>query len=332
VSIIGNGLQVGAVVIGRNEGQRLVTCLDSIIGAVKSIVYVDSGSTDDSVENAKLLDVGVVQLDLTTPFTAARARNEGVAYLLKKKPDTKYIQFVDGDCEIQEEWLASAKAFLDNNPRYAVVCGRRRERFPEHSIYNALCDIEWNTPIGDAIACGGDALIRASAFSQIGGFNSVLIAGEEPEMCFRLRQEGWKIFRADEEMTLHDAAMSNFFQWWNRAKRAGYAYALSVDLHGISEEKFRVKELKSIIFWGGVLPVLIILLSFVYFTAIFLVLLYPAQIVRLFIKFKELTVSTKIRFYYALLTVVAKFPQLLGILKFVINKKRGGGVELIEYK
>jgi len=102
-----------------------------------------------------------------------------------------------------------------------VVCGCCRERFPDRSIFNMLCDIEWDTPVGEANACGGDAMMRADAFGQANGYRDDLIAGEEPEICVRLRAVGWKIWRLGEEMTLHDAVMTRFSQWWNRTKLSG---------------------------------------------------------------------------------------------------------------
>ncbi|NES24118.1 MAG: glycosyltransferase family 2 protein, partial [Symploca sp. SIO3E6] len=185
-----NNKQVGLVVIGRNEGERLRQCLLSVTGKVAHIVYVDSGSTDGSVEMARSLGVEVVPLDLSIPFTAARARNEGFAHLLQSYPEIEFVQFVDGDCEIVEGWLVHAQQELESQPEVAVVCGRRRERFPEETIYNKLCDIEWDTPVGEAKACGGDSMMRTKAFQQVEGFNPTLIAGEEPELCVRLRTQG----------------------------------------------------------------------------------------------------------------------------------------------
>lgn len=323
---------VAAVVIGRNEGQRLVACLVSLLNSVERIVYVDSGSSDNSLKKAEELGGECLSLDMDQPFTAARARNEGANYLLQKYPDIKVIQFIDGDCEIQKDWLHKAESFLDENNEYAVVCGRRRERFPERSIYNQLCDIEWNTPSGDAAACGGDALIRADAFRQVNGYRDDLIAGEEPEMCFRLREKGWKIYRLDEEMTLHDAAITKFSQWWNRAKRAGYAYASLSFLHGTSAESFKVKEVVSILLWGGVLPVLVVFLSTLHLGAFFLLLLYPLQICRLTLKFKSLNKPKKVTMSYAVSTVIAKFPQFVGIMKFAVNRLLGDDAHIIEYK
>ena len=65
----------GAVVIGRNEAERLRHCLNSLLGGGLTIVYVDSDSVDGSAALARSLGAEVVQLDLSRPFTAARARN-----------------------------------------------------------------------------------------------------------------------------------------------------------------------------------------------------------------------------------------------------------------
>ena len=153
---------IGAIAIGRNEGARLVQCLDSLQGQVGRIVYVDSGSTDGSVEMARARGVEVVSLDMTQPFTAARARNAGLE-ALRQGDVPAFVQFVDGDCEVRPDWISKAFSFLQENPKMAVVCGRRRERFPDASIYNAHCDREWDTPVGAALACGGDALMRMAA-------------------------------------------------------------------------------------------------------------------------------------------------------------------------
>ena len=136
--------QVGLVAIGRNEGDRLRKCIESVVGQVSKVVYVDSGSTDDSVAMARRYGVTVVELDMTRPFTAARARNEGFRRLREESPELDYVQFVDGDCEVVQGWLEKAALFLDEHQDVVVVCGRRRERFPDRSVYNLLCDMEWD--------------------------------------------------------------------------------------------------------------------------------------------------------------------------------------------
>jgi hypothetical protein len=80
-------------------------------------------------------------------------------------------------------WCDRAREVLQDEPNVAVVCGRRRERFPQASGFNLLCDLEWNTPVGEALACGGDAMMRVKAIQEVTGYNPSLIAGEEPELC-----------------------------------------------------------------------------------------------------------------------------------------------------
>ena len=328
--ILNNNL-VGAVVIGRNEGERLRVCLESIRKQLKYVIYVDSGSTDSSVELAESLGVYVVNLDLTIPFTAARARNEGAKALLKLNPQIEFIQFVDGDCEVQAGWLDQAYVFLKESVDYAIACGRRRERYPDASVLNKLCDIEWNTPIGDTKSCGGDALIRVKAFQQVNGYNESLIAGEEPEMCFRLRQRGWKIRRLDVEMTLHDAAMTRVSQWWKRHKRAGHAYAESYYLHGQSQERFRFKEVRSNVFWSLILPTLLIL-SLLQPLMLWLLLVYPLQIMRLTVRDAKKYFPLSVSLIVASSNVLSKFPQTLGIMTFYKNFLTGKRQKIIEYK
>ncbi len=213
---------VGAVAIARNEGDRLRRCLGSLAGICERVVYVDSGSTDGSLEWARTLDVEVVELDPSKPFSMARARNAGFERLREVRPGLRYVQFVDGDCELAEGWLGKARGWLDLHPETVAVCGRRRERHPERSVYNRLCDLEWNTPVGRARSCGGDVLMRAEALAAAGGYNDALIAGEEPELCLRLRRAGGVIDRIDADMTWHDAAILSFRSWWKRALRGGY--------------------------------------------------------------------------------------------------------------
>lgn len=322
--------ELGVVVIGRNEGQRLARCLQSLAERTDSVVYVDSGSTDGSVALAQSLGVQVLALDLRIPFTAARARNEGFAALLRSEPGLHWVQFVDGDCEVAPRWLATAQPFLQQHADVAVVCGRRRERFARQTPYNLLCDMEWDTPVGEAKACGGDALMRVQAFDAVGGFRPGLIAGEEPELCVRLRAAGWKVWRLDAEMTLHDAAMTRFSQWWRRSQRAGFAYAEGAQLHGGPPERHWVQESRRAWLWGLGVPLVVVLACLVLGAWGLLVLaVYPLQVVRLARRGQR---TPKENWLQAVFLVIGKFPEMLGQLKFWRQHLLAGKSTLIEYK
>ncbi len=321
---------LGAVVIGRNEGERLRRCLASVRESVPLIVYVDSGSSDGSVEAARALGAVVHALDLSRPFTAARARNEGVRRLMQLAPALEFIQFVDGDCEVAPAWVETAQAFLVGQPDVAAVCGRRRERHPERSIYNLLCDIEWDTPIGEAKACGGDVMMRAAAWREVSGYRDELIAGEEPELCVRLRAKGWRIWRLDAEMTLHDAAITRVGQWWKRCQRAGFAYAEGARLHGAPPERHWVRESRSAWLWGAGLPISIALLAVaVGPIAWWALLVYPLQVVRLHARASG---DRRARWARAFFLVAGKFPEAQGQWKAWLAHARRRRTQLIEYK
>jgi hypothetical protein len=325
--------QLGIVAIGRNEGERLRRCLESVIGRAGTVVYVDSNSSDGSVAMAREIGAAVVELDLSTPFTAARARNEGFARLLELDPECAFVQFVDGDCEIVGGWLERASAELAAGEKLAVVCGRRRERHPEASPYNKLCDIEWETPIGEARACGGDAMMRVSAVTEVGGFDASVIAGEEPELCVRLRRAGWKILRVDAEMTLHDAAMTRFGQWWKRMVRGGHAYAQGRAMHGAPPERHWVRENRRIVFWGLILPIAILALAWPTRGLSFLLLgAYAVLGWRTLGHARQRGLSPADTRLYARHMVIGKFAEAQGWLTYWRSRLLGRRTRLIEYK
>ncbi len=317
-------MNVAAIAIGRNEGERLVKCLASL-GDASPVIYVDSGSTDGSIEAAKAAGAEVVSLDMSIPFTAARARNEGLNHLNSLASGAEFVQFIDGDCELREDWIATALEVIRTDGRIAVVCGRRRERFPQTTRWNRLTDAEWDTPVGEAKACGGDALMRRTALDEVGGYPADMIAGEEPEMCFRMRAKGWRILRVDAEMTLHDAALTRFSQWWKRNTRAGHAYAESAHRHGASAEKFRVAEVRRALIWGVGIPALALLGGLLVTPwAIALILAWPLQAVRL----RRRGMSLERAWFLTL----GKVAEAQGVLSFHWNRLRGKKRTLIEYK
>ncbi|MGA2496500.1 MAG: glycosyltransferase family A protein [Tepidisphaeraceae bacterium] len=184
---------LGIVIIGRNEGERLGRCLDSVSGRVDVVVYVDSGSTDGSVELARRFGVEVVELDMSIPFTAARARNEGFARLRKIESELRYVQFVDGDCVMAEGWLEAAESYLVEHPDVAVVCGHLIEGNRCATIYNRLCHLEWQKTPGEIPAAGGIFMVRATLFTQVGGFDPAVMTAEDDELCLRIRRAGGKM-------------------------------------------------------------------------------------------------------------------------------------------
>jgi glycosyltransferase involved in cell wall biosynthesis len=324
-------MKIGIVAIGRNEGERLRACLLSAVSAAVPVAYADSGSRDGSVDLARSLGVPVVELD--APYTAARARNAGFHFLLGRNPDLDAIQFVDGDCAFAEGWLRRAASELDSHPEAGAICGRRRERFPQNSLFNRLCDLEWDGPAGEVDYFGGDVLVRVPAFLGAGGYRGESIAGEEPELSLRLRRQGWKIVRLADGMTWHDADMIHVSQWWRRAVRAGYAYAEGAWLHGREAERHWVRDSLRISFWGIVLPLAAVAVACVYPLGVIPIGAgYPTLFLKIYRRKRSESLSRVDAALYAGNCVAAKFPQALGQIRFLAGAWTGRRSRLIEYK
>jgi hypothetical protein len=275
------------------------------------------------VPAAQTAGADVVALDMALPFTAARARNAGLAALSTDPPD--FVQMVDGDCTVDAGWVAAGLGGFADRPSAAVICGRRRERFPQASVYNAMADHEWNTPVGQARACGGDALMRYGAVMAVGGYRADLIAGEEPELCLRLRAAGAEVWRIDAEMTLHDAAITRMGQWWRRMVRSGHAFAEGTSLHGPGHWG---PETRRALIWGAGLPVVVAAAVAVHPLGWLLALAYPAQIIRL----ARREEFSRAGWIWAAFTVLGRFAEARGALGFYANRLLGRRRALIEYK
>ncbi|MEO0529851.1 MAG: glycosyltransferase [Planctomycetota bacterium] len=329
--------RVGVVVIGRNEGERLRACLASLAPLGLPIVYVDSDSSDGSRDLAADAGATVVSLDSSQPMNASRARREGAERLLADHGSTEFIAFIDGDCTVAPKWITTATDAMSADPSLAAVCGRRRELEPHASMYNLACDHEWDTPVGECDAVGGDSIWRVSAYQQAGGFDPTVPAGEEPELCQRVRQAGWRLQRLDTEMTTHDAAIHRFGPWWKRQLRTGYSGAdVEHRFHlGLFDRLIRGSK-----FWAFTVPQMTVAAmlvagwfggwayaGYVLLTAVGVGMLQTVRIAR-GVAGRPLLDRLKI----ATLTMLAKPAIALGARRYEADRRRGRGAKLLEYK
>lgn len=326
--------KVAIVAIGRNEGERLKLCLRAALREAKIVIYVDSGSTDGSAEFARSVGCQVVELNASQPFSAARARNAGFACVVEQAPDISFVQFVDGDCELEERWIEYAVNALEERADAGVVCGRVREICPEASVYNRLCDLEWRQPVGEVRTSGGRFMARAQAFQQVGGFRPDVIAAEDDEFSIRVRRQGWKILMVDASMASHDAAIAGFGQWWRRNRRMGHAYAQVAALHGAAEERYFVRDRRKILIWGLGLP-LAALTAAPFTRGISLLLalcLYGLQLAHIARGCRERGWTSRDAWAYGFFTVISRFPALQGLVEYYWRRMRRRAMTIIEYK
>lgn len=325
---------LSVVVIGRNEGARLERCLKSVhamnFSGEVEIIYVDSASTDGSPRLASSLGARVLTVHPERP-TAALGRNAGW-----RAARASHVLFLDGDTILDPEFVASALSQLSGE--IAIVWGHRREIHPENSIYNRTLDLDWIYPPGITEFCGGDALMRREALEQVNGFDEKLIAGEEPEMCRRMRALGWKILHIDAPMTGHDLAMTKWSQYWRRATRAGYAYAEVSERFRDSglpfwEEEARRNRSRAILLLaicGAAILAAVVSLSF--WPLLLLVAALGALVLRTAAKTRWKSPSLTTRLLYGIHSHLQQIPIFMGQRQYQADRSAGRVRGLIEYK
>ncbi len=327
---------LSVVIIGRNEGTRLTRCLDSVaalrgIPGLMEVVYADSNSTDGSPELARAAGAKVVVVRPSHP-TAAFGRNAGW-----KAATAPYILFLDGDTIVHPDFAARALEVLQD-PSVAIVWGHRREIHPEASIYNRILDLDWIYPPGETEFCGGDALMRRSELEDVGGYDETLIAGEEPEMCRRIRARGRRILHIDVPMTGHDLAMTAWSQYWKRALRAGYAYAqVSARFRGTADPFWESDRRRNLVRGGSwiAIPLLAIIGAVVvwhWWPLIAAVLLTLALCLRSAWKARWRSGDPVTLILYGCHSQLQQVPILMGQIQYWLDGRSGVRRGLIEYK
>jgi glycosyltransferase involved in cell wall biosynthesis len=328
-------IMIGCVVIGRNEAARLPATLASVSAAGLAMVYVDSGSSDDSVAIAGATGAQVVKLDPARPFTAARARNEGLDALTTAHPDAHHVMFLDGDCRLDADFPAKAAAALDADPDCAIIVGHLHEEQTAPSIYTRLSAIEWSSttgPITDFGNLGGIMLARISDVRAVAGFNAAMIAGEDSELGVRLSLAGKRVVKIDADMATHRADITRFGQWWRRSVRAGQALAHRYGLHGASRLQDCKRAYWSTIIWGGIMPVAAFALAPVtQGLSLLLCAAYGALMIRMTGHFRRQGAGFATAWTAALFGIIAKFANFVGLIRFHIHRARGT-TKLVEYK
>ncbi len=334
----GAEIRVSVVVIGRNEGSRLMACFDaiermSLPASAVEIIYVDSDSVDGSRERAAARGVKVIHVKPQRP-SAALGRNAG-----RREASGEFILFLDGDTEIHPQFVERALVPFDQ-PDVAIVWGHRRESRPEQSVYVRVLDLDWIYPPGDSEFCGGDALVRRSVLEAVHGFDETLIAGEEPEMCRRIRATGGRIVHLDIPMTRHDLAISRFSAYWRRAFRAGHAYAeVAARFRNTPDPLWQRDVCRNQIHGGGLIAGALLCFalllagnSFGQAMAAAMVLAGLALVLRSTARNAWKSDSLSTRFLYAIHSHFQQIPILAGQLSQRWDAYRGLQRRLIEYK
>lgn len=154
------------------------------------IVLVDSASTDRTVEIAKKYPIKILQLKYKSQFSPAAGRFIGFLY-----SRGNYIQFLDGDMVLDENWFKNAVPLLENDEQVAGVVGITTQE--PYNTYHARKLSKWMESLktGEIKYFDGANLCRRSVLQKIGSYNPYLKGHEETEFSLRITKSGYKILR-----------------------------------------------------------------------------------------------------------------------------------------
>ena len=196
---------ISVIVIGKNEGERLVACLRSIQTALNvlahEVVYVDSCSTDQSLQTAKALGARCFLL-------AERKTTAGLGrFVGAKEARGEYLLFLDGDMQLQPGFAEKALMAIAAKG-YDGVCGIREDVYLRGGEVVGRNENYFGcTQERIAPEFGGALMITREALNACGGWATDTVACEEAELHARLNAMGCRIAEIPVPMILHTDAV-----------------------------------------------------------------------------------------------------------------------------
>lgn len=322
---------VGVVVIGRNEGDRVLKALESVPRHVEAVVYVDSDSTDGSRAIVEAAGYATVHLTPPPALCAARGRNAGFEHVSSSAGTITFVQFVDGDCVLRAGWIESAVTYFAKNANVGVVAGELSELGANRSIFRRILDLEWRGQLGAVPSTGGIFMARRAVLESVGGFDPSLRLGEEAELCGRVRDAGWQIHRISAPMAIHDSGFRGFADWWKRGVRSGEAIMIASASDQPAIRSGGRRRILSTLAWGAFLPLVMLssalLGIFVHWNAylVLAVLAFGATL-----QVARISASARRKYgwphrhalLYAVHVLFAKVPESLGVFRQASRRER----------
>lgn len=244
---IRNFPEVTIVVIGLNEADNLAKTFRAI-QQVKyppnliEVIYVDSGSTDDSLSIARdYCDKCFVE---NVHPSAGRNRNRG---LTEAKHDI--VHFIDGDMAVDSNYLIKAVSILKDKDVQAVV-GQLEEQ--SKGIWNRLATLVSNDLKRDEgytdFTSTGATYVRTALLS-IDGYDERILRGQEIELGVRFKQAGYKIWSTLQVMGQHNYGNSSLYHYLLRFRANAKSLVQVAVLQGENSyfKKARKRLYKSLI-------------------------------------------------------------------------------------
>lgn len=203
----------------------LRTYLTSVVAntADAEVIVADNGSTDNSLD--------VLAHEFPTVKTILLDRNYGFAEGYNRaidQVDSEYVVLLNSDVETPEGWLRPLLDYMDAHAEVAAVQPKirswRKKDYFEHAgaaggylnalgypycrgrrvwgveqdkgQYDTVVNIDWTT--------GACMCVRTQVYKDLGGLDASFFAHmEEIDLCWRMRNKGWKLACVPQSMVYH---------------------------------------------------------------------------------------------------------------------------------
>lgn len=205
---------ISVIIIAKNEEERVGRCFDSVMKLRKKysteIIFVDSASSDKTIDIALKYPIQIYRISKSKYLNPSAGRYVGFPHA-----KGEYVLFIDGDSILIEGFVEKALSILKSSD-VAAVAGKRifRKMGESLRIKEKITGKmrEYNT-------IGGTGIYKRKILEAVGTFNPHMGGQEERELCFRIRQNGYKIIKVDIPMEYH---INKNMDIMEATERAGY--------------------------------------------------------------------------------------------------------------
>ena len=218
-------MKCSVIILNWNGAEMLRTYLPSVVAntANADVIVADNGSTDNSLD--------VLAHEFPTVKTILLDRNYGFAEGYNRaidQVDSEYVVLLNSDVETPEGWLRPLLEYMDAHPEVAAVQPKirswRKKDYFEHAgaaggylnalgypycrgrhvwgveqdkgQYDTVVNIDWTT--------GACMCVRTQVYKDLGGLDASFFAHmEEIDLCWRMRNKGWKLACVPQSMVYH---------------------------------------------------------------------------------------------------------------------------------